>query len=666
MTFRAPNLKRTAIYAAALFALSCGKSACEVANNVEEFIDSISDGAPCTSNGSCLGGRCLTDEMGYPNGYCTTLNCEEDGCSGLASECFRTEIEGQDVTACFELCDFDGNCERADEGYTCVTLDDTAVCLPPGVTSAPAQGTTGSSCSANTQCNGDNARCLTNFFGGYCSQVECDGSAMCLDGNPCLSINPDDATQTACFLACESDDDCRFQYSCQEYDGVRVCLEGTQDKVRNPDGEDDGAACNSQLNCKGGTCIRESEAEDQGEVAWPGGYCTTRDCGTSDECNGGRCVQRGRSTTCLAPCEANSDCRDGYECVDSTEGKVCDTIVEQVTPDPDDSPAFEVQCGSAKKFDFTVPSGAEGFFLGPYTRDGKKVVPTTLTYPDGTTLDIRNDYEFMAINPEILGSMAPILFPGSDRAEFRDVFGGGDWSLTVETSSSDVCFYAIPQESVGSVLDINLYFVGVPGLTAAQAESDRDIGDVEQIVRTIYSKMDVTATVVNYIDVSSAVASNYSIIRDFNDVYDLVASSTSPGSTKEEALSVNVFLIDDFNISEAPGLLGVSTGIPGVAGLHGNSGAGLVFSTASLGDDNRQLGQTMAHEIGHFLGLRHTTEHGLGVHDPITDTPECLNPQFAALCPDSGNFMFAFALGGQQTGVTGGQEYVVRRNPLVK
>ncbi len=660
------RILRLTLFASLLCTLSC-EEACKTANNIGEFIDSISDGAPCEVNGQCLGGRCLSPEQGYPNGYCSTLSCEESGCSGLSSECFRTEIEGQEVTACFELCDFDGNCERADEGYVCVTLDDTAVCLPPGVTSAPEQGTTGSSCSANQQCNGENATCLQNLFGGYCSQLQCD-QVDCLNGNPCLSTDPENPdAQMACFLACETDDDCRFQYSCQEYQGSKVCLEGEQDKVRNPDGKDDGAACNSNLNCKGGTCIREAEGENEGEVSFPGGYCTTRDCSTSDDCNGGVCVQRARTTTCLASCSSNDDCRDGYQCIDSTEDqKVCDTVVEPVVPETSGETAFDVQCGSQKTFSFTVPDGSEGFFVGPFTKDGKKIAPQTLEYPDGTTLNIPNDYAFMAINPELLGGLAPIMFPGSDQAEFREVFTGGEYTMTVETNSSEVCWYMVPQPAPGENLNINLHFVGVPGLSANQAEGDADVDQVLQVVRTIYSEMNITAKVANYIEAEENVANQYSMIRDFNDVYNLVATSTPPGSTPEDNLTVNVFLINDFNISEAPGLLGVSTGIPGMAGLHGNSGAGLVFSSASLGDDNQQLGQTMAHEIGHFLGLRHTTEHNFLGHDPITDTPECLNPNLANFCPDSDNFMFAFALGGQQTVVTGGQRFVVRRNPLVQ
>lgn len=659
------RLFRFTAFASLALALSC-EEACKIANNVGQFIDSISDGAPCESNGQCLGGRCFSEGQGFPGGYCSTLECDVDGCSGLSSECFRTDVDGQEVTACFELCDYDGSCERADEGYVCVTLQDTAVCMPPGVTGAAPQGSTGSACSTNLQCNGENATCLTNFFGGYCSQLECDGSAECLGGNPCLSTDPANPdAPTACFLGCETSDDCRFQYSCQEYDGVKICLEGEESAVRNPDGADDGAPCTSQINCKGGTCVREAPGENEGEVAFPGGYCTTRDCETDSDCNGGLCVQRARSTTCLAPCSGDADCREGYACVDSLAGKVCDTVVEAVAPDPAQS-VFDVQCGSSKTFDFTVPAGSEGFFVGPFTRNGMKIEPRTLTGPNGVNLDIRSEYSFMAINPELLGSLAPIMFPGSDQPEFRDVFGGGDWTLTVETNSSEICFYVIPQPAAGTTLHINLYLVGVPGLTASQARSDADIGQVMQVVRTIYSKMGITASIANFIDASDAVTSEFSIVRDFNDIYDLVASSEAQGTTAEDQLSVNVFLINDFNISEAPGLLGVSAGIPGMAGLHGNSGAGLVFSSASLGEDNKQLGQTMAHEIGHFLGLRHTTEHGFGVHDPITDTPTCVNPNLAGFCPDSDNFMFAFALGSDQLTVTNGQAYVVRRNPLVK
>ncbi|MEZ4460998.1 MAG: M12 family metallo-peptidase [bacterium] len=636
---------------------------------ISAFIESVSDGSSCETNAQCFGGKCLTPDLGFTGGYCTTLNCETDGCFGFGSECFRTELAGKNVTACYELCNYDGTCDRAAEGYTCVQLDDSAVCLTPTATNAPVQGSTGSACATNAQCNGNNATCLTTFFGGYCSQLECTSDADCLGGNPCVLLNPDAAEadqRTACLQACDpTADTCRYNYSCQAVsDTVNVCLEGESSGPRNPDGADDGQACVANLNCKGNTCIRENQ-EEGGQTSYPGGYCTTRDCTTDADCNGGICITRTRSTACFDACNDNSDCRTGYECRDVQEGRVCDSVVEAVAPPTTSDSAFDVVCGNDKTLRFTLPANTIGFYIAPFAKDGSKVTPQVLTYPNGSTLNIPNDYSFLAINPEILGSLAPILFPASDATNFKNAFGPGDYTLTVSTSASELCYYVIPKTSPGTTLDINLYFVGT-SVTASAAQSNNNVRQVVDVVKRIYASMGVTANVSNYFDATETVSAKYGILRDFNDVYNLVATSTPPGTTPAENLSVNVFLIEDFNISEAPGLLGVSTGIPGMAGLHGSSGSGLVFSTASLGSDNTQLGQTMAHEIGHFLGLRHTTEHYGSAHDPISDTPECFAPDLAFLCGDSSNFMFAYALGGDQSKTTAGQAFVIKRSPLVQ
>jgi hypothetical protein len=107
--------------------------------------------------------------------------------------------------------------------------------------------------------------------------------------------------------------------------------------------------------------------------------------------------------------------------------------------------------------------------------------------------------------------------------------------------------------------------------------------------------------------------------------------------------------------------------LPGVSAFHGTTGAGLVFSSVNLDGGGADMGQTMAHEIGHFLGLRHTSEHGGAAHDPITDTPECSDPQNATACRDHTNFMFPFSISGvNQEGISIGQQFVLQRAALVK
>ena len=673
---RAPLLALVGVSLAAL-----GLGACEEAQKILDYLDSISDGAPCKANGECLGGVCLDSSQGYPGGYCTTLKCEESGCSGLFSECFAYEVNGASTTACLKQCNLDGSCDRSAEGYTCVNLNDSPVCLPPGVTNATAQGAIGSACSANPQCNasaeGEQGTCLQSFFGGYCAVLGCQGSSSCPQGAACVALNPEGATveeQTfACMASCQADRDCRFGYSCQEYLGASICLEKRDGApaARNPDGAEDGQPCATNLNCKGGTCIRESQGAD-GQVSYPGGYCSTRDCESDAACQGAAlCISLGRSTSCRATCQAPADCRAGYTCREREDGQgYCDTAIEPpptpTTPAPA-GPGLEVICGSAKALQFTIPPGAIGFYVAPYAKQNVKVDPTTLTKPDGSVLNIKRDYKFLAINPQLLGNMAPLLFPASDQAQFKDAFGPGQYTLNVNTQASELCYYVLPKMSPGSALDVNIYLVGVPGVTANSAPNDRNLAQMVQTMRTIYSSMGVSVNVANYIDAEPAVARRYGVIRDLYDVFNLVATSKNPGESLQERLSVNVFLIEDFNVADAPGLLGLSTGIPGMAGMHGISGTGLVFSTANMGKDNRTLGQTMAHEIGHFLGLRHTTEHLGSDHDPITDTPTCLLPDLGFACNDASNFMFPFSLGGdKQMKTSAGQAFVIRRNPLVK
>ena len=678
---RARSLSRIVVVVAALSALTLVaiiSPACEQVGQVVDFVASISDGAPCEQSGLCLGGTCLQDAQGFPGGYCTTLECETEGCTGFFAECFRARIESRDVTACFETCTFDGTCERAAEGYQCQLLADTPVCLPVGFAGVTQQGVLGASCSNDAQCNGEEAACLQNFFGGYCALLNCQSEADCPSSNPCVALNPEGETeaerQLACMAGCQGDEECRFGYSCQDYEGARICLEqdGSDSTTRNPDGADDGAACVSNINCKGGTCIREAE-NASGEVSYEGGYCTTRDCDAEEDCHGAAsiCVSRERTTSCRLSCQQDSECRQGYECVQGTLGQsYCDSRVEPPKP-PEPSIAnesIEIVCGANNgAIEFEVAEGALGFFVAPFARDQSVVSITSLQRPDESVLDVQRDYGFLAINQDILGNYAPILFPASDREEFATAFGAGSYRMSLQSSASEICHYVVPQFAEGTRVAMNLYFVGVPGLSAAQAKSDPDVKQVIEGMRRIYGGMDIEVEVREYIDASPAVARNYGVLRDFYDVFNLVATSTSPGTTRGEALTVNVFLIEDFNIADVPGLLGVSTGIPGMAAFHGSIGSGLVFSTASLGEDNGMLGQTLAHEVGHFLGLRHTTEHLGRSEDPISDTPRCPNPDQGYRCRDATNFMFPFALGGDsQTVTTPGQAFVLRRSPLVQ
>ena len=95
--------------------------------------------------------------------------------------------------------------------------------------------------------------------------------------------------------------------------------------------------------------------------------------------------------------------------------------------------------------------------------------------------------------------------------------------------------------------------------------------------------------------------------------------------TPTDPLNFNVFVIQDFSET---GYYGVAAGIPGPNGIPGTGASGLVVSVdthldSDLNINSQLLGETIAHEIGHQLGLFHTSEAEGDAHDVIADTPEC-------------------------------------------
>ena len=126
-------------------------------------------------------------------------------------------------------------------------------------------------------------------------------------------------------------------------------------------------------------------------------------------------------------------------------------------------------------------------------------------------------------------------------------------------------------------------------------------------------------------------------------------------------------------------MLGISSGLPGPVGLHGTQASGVVASTELLGtqiqdpftgeivEGTELTGLIVAHEIGHYLGLFHTSDIGEeeSEHDPLDDTPECTLDQFPIDCPDLGNLMFPAALPGNR-GMTVDQAFVIRADPMTK
>jgi len=131
------------------------------------------------------------------------------------------------------------------------------------------------------------------------------------------------------------------------------------------------------------------------------------------------------------------------------------------------------------------------------------------------------------------------------------------------------------------------------------------------------------------------------------DEYALFASSG--GNTSSDA---EIVLYLPSQIISTTGLItGLSSGVPGDMGTIGGPFGGVLVTTGGGSRVGLDMAQTIVHEIGHQVGLRHTSESSGTVHDLLTDTPECTNvsgnpPELTVVgCSGQGadNLMFPLA-----------------------
>lgn len=139
--------------------------------------------------------------------------------------------------------------------------------------------------------------------------------------------------------------------------------------------------------------------------------------------------------------------------------------------------------------------------------------------------------------------------------------------------------------------------------------------------------------------------SRYSQV-DLDALGDLFESGSKGLDATDDGQSVNLFLVSDIVYSGAYTILGLSGGILGPP-VNGTQTSGLAFSSfdqlAAFNPsvwcqntncprfrqeaDFLEMGATIAHEMGHYLGLNHPSErpdvYNTQDHDPLNDTPTC-------------------------------------------
>ncbi len=306
---------------------------------------------------------------------------------------------------------------------------------------------------------------------------------------------------------------------------------------------------------------------------------------------------------------------------------------------------------------FVTPSGRELAQSGIWvTREAREVSGLTdFLYPNDDTF-------------------API--PGAYQVAFRATYDRegmvpmdeGDASLRVYTVNRDV------EDTCGISLDFLVDYDAIDRASFLEA-----VGQLTAQVDQVFRGVGI-AVVDSQVQQISLTSPNIDVADDsvLEVADDVLRQARDMGSAR--AGSLRVILARSIAGEDASGFnpAGYSMGLPGPYDADRPNATVLVATDhyRSINDageyelDVEGMGTSLAHELGHFLGLYHTSELDGRAHDPLAETPQCLAP---AACDDafrsnimtSAGWLTAAALDeSTRTSFTSGQGRVMRRHPL--
>ena len=257
---------------------------------------------------------------------------------------------------------------------------------------------------------------------------------------------------------------------------------------------------------------------------------------------------------------------------------------------------------------FVVPSNGISFLLSIFKDSHSIVEFYSLADPDGT--DILSASSTPNLYNAASGSLgvdryANVLVPQSPSFSAK----AGTWTFKANNNDRvKIITRTGSTPSDNATITIQPYITGTTW-------SAGDISVALIIMKRIYSKNGITLTVKSTITISDTQYATVSKTFTNSTTSALVSQGVTEG--------VNLFFIEDYSDSEH---LGNAAGIPGSMGIANSWNGVLISLTAHASGatlDAQLLGETAAHEMGHQLGLFHTTESGGNQFDILSDTLEC-------------------------------------------
>jgi len=261
---------------------------------------------------------------------------------------------------------------------------------------------------------------------------------------------------------------------------------------------------------------------------------------------------------------------------------------------------------------FTIPDNVISFSLAAFGDFAQEVKFDSLTNPANTNL--------LSQGSELSGRVTPDM--GFTAALFPMISNlnptAGTWQFShTNAQSIKLTLRTGTSTPTAATFTAQPYLAGTSNYTSTQIDTAMNV------MKQIYAENGITINVNSTITVAGT---QYDAIVD-----DVTNVTTAELITRGAADTVNLFFIPDFSTTQGMGTLGFASGIPGALGIKGNRNGVLIGMAGHLRDNTLQtttMGETVAHEMGHWLGLFHTTEETGAQFDPLNDTSECTKATF--------------------------------------